>query len=95
MRHWRRRATAVRFLAGVSLYPVARASALAFGLELEPDVEVRVFDSTADMSYLVIPQRSAGTEQMREDELTQLVTGDSMIGVTRARQPDVPVSAPA
>ncbi|HXH12666.1 MAG TPA: nitrile hydratase subunit alpha [Alphaproteobacteria bacterium] len=66
-----------------------------FGLELEPDVEVRVFDSTADMRYLVIPQRPAGTEHMTEEELAQLVTRDSMIGVTRARQPGITVSAPA
>jgi nitrile hydratase alpha subunit len=66
-----------------------------FGLELEPDVEVRVFDSTADMRYLVIPQRPAGTEHLSEEELAQLVTRDSMIGVTRARQPGVTISAPA
>jgi len=66
-----------------------------FGLELELDVEVRVFDSTADMRYLVIPQRPAGTEHMTEEELAQLVTRDSMIGVTRARQPGITVSAPA
>jgi nitrile hydratase len=66
-----------------------------FGLELEPDVEVRVFDSTADMRYLVIPRRPAGTEHMSEEELAQLVTRDSMIGVTRARQPGIAVSAPA
>ena len=66
-----------------------------FGLVLEPDVEVRVFDSTADMRYLVIPQRPAGTEHMREEELAQLVTRDSMIGVTRPRQPGVTISTPA
>lgn len=65
-----------------------------FGLELEPDVEVRVFDSTADMRYLVIPQRPAGTEHMHEEELAQLVTRDSMIGVTRARQPGIAISTP-
>ena len=58
-----------------------------FGLELGPDAEVRVVDSTADMRYLVIPERPAGTEGMTEEELAQLVTRDSMIGVARARQP--------
>jgi nitrile hydratase subunit alpha len=59
-----------------------------FGLELEPDVEVRVYDSSADMRYLVIPERPAGTEHMSEAELANLVTRDSMIGVTRARSPE-------
>lgn len=52
-----------------------------FGLELDPDVELRVLDSTADMRYLVVPRRPAGTEQMSEEELAGLVTRDSMIGV--------------
>lgn len=58
-----------------------------FGLELPPDVAVRVLDSTADMRYLVIPQRPAGTEGMSEAELAELVTRDSMIGVAEARTP--------
>jgi len=58
-----------------------------FGLELEQDVEVRVYDSTADMRYLVIPARPAGTEGLSEEELARLVTRDSMIGVARARMP--------
>ncbi|MBI3300967.1 MAG: nitrile hydratase subunit alpha [Deltaproteobacteria bacterium] len=58
-----------------------------FGLELERDVEVRVYDSTADMRYLVIPARPPGTEGMSEADLTDLVTRDSMIGVARARTP--------
>lgn len=52
-----------------------------FGLELDPGVELRVVDSTADMRYLVIPRRPAGSEEMSEDELAGLVTRDSMIGV--------------
>jgi len=59
-----------------------------FGLELNPDVEVRVYDSTADMRYLVIPARPPGTEHMSEEHLARLVTRDSMIGVARARTPD-------
>jgi nitrile hydratase len=59
-----------------------------FGLDLDPDVEVRVYDSTADMRYLVIPARPAGTEGMNEEELAALVTRDSMIGVAKARTPN-------
>jgi nitrile hydratase len=52
-----------------------------FGLNLPDDVEVRVHDSTADMRYLVLPVRPAGTGGQGEAELAQLVTRDSMIGV--------------
>jgi nitrile hydratase len=52
-----------------------------FGLELSNDVEVRVWDSTAELRYLVLPERPAGTEKMSEEELAALVTRDSMIGV--------------
>jgi nitrile hydratase len=58
-----------------------------FGLELDPDIEVRVYDSTADMRYLVVPERPPGTEGMSEAELAELVTRDSMIGVTKAQTP--------
>ena len=58
-----------------------------FGTELPADIEVRVYDSTADMRYLVIPERPAGTEHLCEVELAELVTRDSMIGVARARTP--------
>ena len=58
-----------------------------FGVELEDDVELRVLDSTADMRYLVIPRRPAGTEGMSEDELAALVTRDSMIGVAEVVAP--------
>src|SRR6202049_5012982 len=51
------------------------------GLELAQDVEVRVWDSTADLRYLVLPERPAGTEEMSEEELAGLITRDSMIGV--------------
>jgi nitrile hydratase alpha subunit len=54
-----------------------------FGVELEDDVELRVLDSTADIRYLVIPARPAGSETMSEEELAALVTRDSMIGVTQ------------
>ena len=55
-----------------------------FGFEVPGDVEVRVHDSTADMRYLVIPARPAGTEDLSVEELEKLVTRDSMIGVMDA-----------
>ena len=58
-----------------------------FGTDLPADVEIRVMDSTADLRYLVLPMRPAGTEEMKEDELARLVTRDSMIGVTVAQAP--------
>jgi nitrile hydratase len=54
------------------------------GLELPEDVEVRVWDSTAEQRYLVIPERPAGSERMNEAELAALVTRDSMIGTAKA-----------
>ena len=65
-----------------------RAVLREFGTEIADNVEVRVHDSTADMRYLVLPERPAGTEAMRESELAELVTRDSMIGVARARTPN-------
>lgn len=58
-----------------------------FGVQLPDDVEVRVVDSTADIRYLVIPHRPPGTEALTEDELVELVTRDSMIGVAQAVDP--------
>ncbi len=54
-----------------------------FGLQLADDVEVRVWDSTAELRYLVLPERPAGSEKMTEEELAALVTRDSMIGVAK------------
>jgi nitrile hydratase len=58
-----------------------------FGLELGDEVEVRVWDSTAEIRYLVLPERPAGSEGMSEAQLAELVTRDSMIGVGIARPP--------
>ena len=58
-----------------------------FGLELDESVEVRVWDSSADIRYMVLPERPGGTERPSEAELVELVTRDSMIGVARARSP--------
>ena len=57
-----------------------------FGLELEEGVEVRVWDSSSDMRYMVLPQRPRGTEQLPEEELAALVTRESMVGVARLRE---------
>jgi len=54
-----------------------------FGLELAEDVEVRVWDSTAELRYLVLPERPEGTEGMSEEALGALVTRDSMVGVAK------------
>jgi len=54
-----------------------------FGVELDEDVEIRVWDSTAELRYLVLPQRPAGSEDLSEDELAALVTRNSMIGTDR------------
>lgn len=54
-----------------------------FGLTLGPEVEIRVWDSTAEIRYLVIPERPAGSEGLSEDALAALVTRDSMIGTAR------------
>ncbi len=57
-----------------------RAVLAEFGTAIPPEVELRVHDSTADMRYLVLPERPAGTEGMRESELAALVGRDAMVG---------------
>jgi len=58
-----------------------------FGLDIADHVEVRVWDSTAELRYLVLPMRPAGTENLSEQELAALVTRDSMIGTGVAQSP--------
>ncbi len=58
-----------------------------FGLELPQDTEIRVWDSTAELRYLVVPMRPAGTEGWSEQQLAGLVTRDSMIGTGLAKSP--------
>ncbi len=70
-----------------------RAVLAEFGTELAPEVEVRVHDSTAELRYLVLPLRPAGTEAMSEADLAVLVTRDSMIGVAPARASGAAASA--
>ena len=65
-----------------------RAVMAEFGTSLPDSVEVRVFDSSADIRYLVLPLRPAGTEGFSEEELAALVTRDSLIGVTEAKAPE-------
>jgi len=57
-----------------------RAVLAEFGLELGPEIEVRVWDSTAEVRYLVLPMRPPGSESLDEGELAALVTRDSMVG---------------
>jgi nitrile hydratase len=54
-----------------------------FGTELPDTVEVRIWDTTAELRYLVLPERPSGTENLSEEQLAELVTRDSMIGVTK------------
>jgi nitrile hydratase len=60
-----------------------RAVLAEFGTEVGPDIELRVWDSSAELRYLVLPQRPPGTERLTEAELAGLVTRDHMIGVRR------------
>jgi len=64
-----------------------------FGTVLPESTRIRVWDSTAEVRYLVIPQRPEGTEGMSEEELAALVTRDSMIGTRRVEAPATPGSA--
>jgi nitrile hydratase len=59
-----------------------------FGVTLPPDTEIRVWDSTAETRYIVVPMRPAGTQGWSEDRLATLVTRDAMIGTGLARAPD-------
>jgi nitrile hydratase len=58
-----------------------------FGTKLGEDVEIRVWDSTSELRYLVLPERPPGTDGWSEEQLAALVTRNSMIGVERARSP--------
>ena len=58
-----------------------------FGVELGPETEIRVWDSTAELRYLVLPERPAGTDGLSAEQLAALVTRDSMIGVAKVVAP--------
>jgi nitrile hydratase len=61
-----------------------------FGVSLPDSTEIRVWDSTAEVRYLVIPRRPAGSERLSEEQLAALVTRDSMIGTGLPRKPEDP-----
>ncbi len=58
-----------------------------FGVTLPEGVELRVWDSTAEIRYLVLPERPAGSEKLSEEELAALVTRDAMVGVAKVKLP--------
>jgi nitrile hydratase len=64
-----------------------RGSLKEFGVDVGEDVEVRVWDSTAELRYLVLPERPAGTEDWSESQLEQIVTRDAMIGTAKVIVP--------
>ncbi len=64
-----------------------RAVLAEMGLELPAETHVKVWDSSAEVRYLVLPERPAGTERLAEPELAALVTRDAMIGVARVEAP--------
>jgi nitrile hydratase subunit alpha len=61
-----------------------------FGLSLPKEMEIRVWDSTAETRFLVLPMRPEGTEGFGEDQLAELVTRDSMIGTGFPKTPGAP-----
>jgi len=61
-----------------------RGVSAEFGLTLREEVEIRVWDSTAEIRYLVLPERPAGTEGLGEEALAELVSRDAMVGVAKA-----------
>jgi nitrile hydratase len=65
-----------------------RGVLVEFGLELPEDKKIRVWDSTAELRYLVIPERPAGTDGLGEEALADLVSRDAMIGTAIARTPE-------
>jgi len=58
-----------------------------FGVDLPESTEIRIWDSSAELRYLVLPDRPAGTERLSETELATLVTRDAMIGVAVVQPP--------
>ena len=66
-----------------------RAVLRELGLELDESVEIRVWDSTSEVRYMVLPERPSGTERMSAEELAALVTRDAMIGVAKVKSPAV------
>jgi nitrile hydratase len=67
-----------------------RALLRELGLDLPPEREIRVWDSSAEMRYMVLPQRPGGTDSLGETELVPLITRDALIGVAEVRAPAGP-----
>jgi nitrile hydratase len=65
-----------------------RAVLAEFGLAIEPSVEIRIWDSSAQIRWFVLPERPAGTDGMNEDELASLITPEAMMGVARVPSPN-------
>ena len=65
-----------------------RAVLEEFGVTLNPDVEIKVWDSTSEIRYLVLPQRPKNTEHLNQEELAELVERDAMIGVALVETPE-------
>jgi nitrile hydratase subunit alpha len=59
-----------------------------FGLKLPEETQIRIWDSTAETRFLVLPMRPQGTENWSEEQLAELVTRDSMVGTGAAKTPD-------
>jgi nitrile hydratase len=70
-----------------------RAVLREMGVDLAPDVEVQVWDSSAEVRYMVLPERPAGTDGWSEERLASLVTRDALIGVARPAVPAEPAGA--
>ncbi len=64
-----------------------RALLAELGLTLDDDVEIRVWDSSSEVRYFVLPERPAGTEDLSEEELAALVTRDAMVGIAKVAAP--------
>jgi len=64
-----------------------RAVLRELGLEIRPEREIRVWDSSAEMRYMVLPERPAGTGGLGEADLVSLITRDALIGVADVRSP--------
>jgi nitrile hydratase subunit alpha len=58
-----------------------------FGLDLDPDVQIKVVDSSSEVRYMVLPERPQGTGQLSEEDLAALVTRDAMVGVAKVSAP--------
>ncbi|MDQ1396208.1 MAG: nitrile hydratase subunit alpha [Acidimicrobiaceae bacterium] len=71
-----------------------RAVLAEFGLDVAPEKEIRVWDSSAEVRYLVVPERPVGTDDLSEEQLAAIVTRDAMIGVAVVAPPSTP-AAPA